>query len=146
MAKKEESSKKQDNAKDEKIHVQKHEEPKIHAEKNRGAGKESTQGTGMWNADEKELGKVKGPGMGGFDEKGMAGTRGRAMGNDSQPGMENTGETNLGNTDGTGVGNFDGIDISNFDPSSSLGKKVSGKGCLSTIIGVITVLALIIIF
>ena len=68
------------------------------------------------------------------------------MGNANQPGMEDAGETNLGNTDGTGVGNFDGIDISNFDPSSSLGKKVAGKGCLPAIIGIIVVLALIMIF
>lgn len=147
MAKKEESSKKQNHSKDEKIHAQKHEAPKIHAEKVRGAGKESAHGSGMWNADEKELGKVKGPDMGDFDEKGM-GSKGRGMGNADHPGMEDAGETSLGNTDGTGVGNFDGIDIRNFDPlaSGNLGKKAAGKGCLSTIIGVITVLALIMIF
>ena len=66
MAKKEESSKKQDHAKDEKIHAQKHDEPKIQAEKTRETGKESTQGSGMWNADEKELGKVKRTGHGGL--------------------------------------------------------------------------------
>ncbi len=146
MAKKEERSKKQDLAKDEKIHTQKHDEPKLQTEKNREAGKESTQGTGMWNADEKDLGKVKGKDTGDYNEKSMGAARGRGMENANQPGLEDAGETNLGNTDGTGVGNFDGIDISNFDPSSGLGKKVAGKGCLSTIVGIIVVLALIMIF
>lgn len=146
MAKKEESSKKQDHAKDEKTHAQKHEEPKIHAENVREAGKGSAQGSGMWNADEKEFGKAKGPDMGELDEKGMGGARGRGMGTANQPGMEDAGETSLGNTDGTGVGNFDGIDIGNFDPSSSIGKKAAGKGCLSTILGIIVVLALVMIF
>ena len=155
MAKKEESSKKQDHAKEEKIHGPKHEEPKIHAEKTRGAGKESAQGSGMWNADEKELGKVKGPGMGDFDEKGM-GARGRGMGNLNQPGMGdatqpgigNAGNTGLGNTEETGAGNVGGIDIGNYDPlaSGNLGKKVAGKGCLPSILGIITLLALIMIF
>ncbi len=146
MAKKEESSKKQDHAKGEKIHAPKHVEPAFQAEKARESGKGSAQGSGKWNADEKELGKVKGPDLGEFDEKGMGVGRGRSLGNTNQPGMGDAGETNLGNTDGTGVGNFDGIDIGNFDPSSSLGKKVTGKGCLPAIIGIIFVLTLIMIF
>ena len=146
MAKKEEGSKKQDHAKGEKTHVQKQDEPKFQAEKVRGAGNESAQGSGMWNADEKELGKVKGSGTGDFDEKGMGVGRGKSIGNTNSPGLEDAGETSLGNTDGTGVGNFDGIDISNFDPSTNLGKKVAGKGCLPAILGIIVVLSLTMIF
>jgi hypothetical protein len=148
MAKKEENSKKQTHAKEDKIHGQKHEEPKLHGDKARGTGKEIAQGTGMWNADEKEIGKVKGPGKGDFDEKGFGGDRGRGMENLNDQNMAPSNEPDLETTGGTGVGDLGGIDISNYDPlaSGNLGKKVAGKGCLPSIIGIIMVLALVIIF
>jgi hypothetical protein len=123
MVKEKKTSKHRESGKEEKKHFQKQAEAKLKASsKEREAGKGNTYGSDFGNL--KEAGKSK------------AGERG--VGNDNK--------AEEGNSSTPDLGNFGGTGMRNPDLSGSLGKVAIGKGCLSSIIGLVIVVGLILIF
>jgi hypothetical protein len=119
MAKKTEKSRKHETGKDEK-HSKKHDELK--ALDNRKVG-----GQDKTKPYETDLENFPGAGKGNKNEKGF----------------ENENKVNNGINVPTGTGNTDGFGFSNPDLSAQLGKGAAGKGCLSTVIGAILIIALL---
>ena len=121
MAKKDEKSRKHETGKEE-THSRKHDELKAQDRSKEG-------GQGKMKSYETDLENGNGNGKGMKNERGF----------------ENENKQDNGINVPTGLGNTDGFGFSNPDVSGQLGKTAAGKGCLSTVIGAILIIALLII-
>lgn len=140
MPKKEDNSNNRSGDKGEKIHSQKHEDAGLESGgKSRGVDKGNENARGFGNAKE--------VGQGNANERGFGNAKEVGQEISDERGFEKNKETGQGSTDGTGLGNFDGSgSLGNFDGSANLGKPTLAKGCLSSIIGVMIIIAAMIIF
>lgn len=68
---------------------------------------------------------------------------GNGKGMKNEKGFEHENKVDNGINVPTGIGNPDGFGFSNPDVSGQLGKTAAGKGCLSTVIGTILIIALL---
>ncbi len=139
MAKKEDKSRKHETGKEE-THSRKHDELKAQDRSKAG-------GQGKMKPYETDLENVSGDGKGKMKPYGtdLENFNGVGKGNKFEKGFENENKLDDGIKVPIGIGNPDGFGFSNPDLSAELGKKAAGKGCLTTVIGTILLIALLII-